>query len=124
MWNRIKENSIVLFIILATVIAAVLLQRFSFQSYSRYASDTLHYEKAVVVEVSDESLEYDEGLEIYLGTQELKVEMLDGEEEGSIIDVTNYLTQTHNVYAEEGTKLIINADRPDNIDPYYTVYNY
>ena len=111
MWNRIKENSIVLFIILATVIAAVLLQRFSFQSYSRYASDTLHYEKAVVVEVSDESLEYDEGLEIYLGTQELKVEMLDGEEEGSIIDVTNYLTQTHNVYAEEGTKLIINADR-------------
>ena len=26
MWNRIKENSIVLFIILATVIAAVLLQ--------------------------------------------------------------------------------------------------
>lgn len=104
MWNRIKENSIVLFIILATVIAAVLLQRFSFQSYSRYASDTLHYEKAVVVEVSDESLEYDEGLEIYLGTQELKVEMLDGEEEGSIIDVTNYLTQTHNVYAEEGTK--------------------
>ena len=109
MWNRIKENSIVLFIILATVIAAVLLQRFSFQSYSRYASDTLHYEKAVVVEVSDESLEYDEGLEIYLGTQELKVEMLDGEEEGSIIDVTNYLTQTHNVY---------------DIDPYYTVYNY
>lgn len=124
MWNRIKENSIVLFIILATVIAAVLLQRYSFQSYSRYASDTLHYEKAVVVEVSDEDLEYDDGLEIYLGTQELKVEMLDGEEKGSTIEVTNYLTQTHNVYAEEGTKLIINADRPDNIDPYYTVYNY
>ena len=107
MWNRIKENSIVLFIILATVIAAVLLQRFSFQSYSRYASDTLHYEKAVVVEVSDESLEYDEGLEIYLGTQELKVEMLDSEEEGSIIDVTNYLTQTHNCIGRgKGVKAI------------------
>ena len=56
MWNRIKENSIVLFIILATVIAAVLLQGYSFQSYSRYASDTLHYEKASVVEVSSEEL--------------------------------------------------------------------
>ena len=124
MWNRIKENSIVLFIILATVIVTVLLQNFSFQSYSRFSSDTLHYEKAVVVEVSDESLEYDEGLEIYLGTQDLKVEMLDGEEEGSVLEVTNYLTQTHNVYAQEGTKLIINADRPENADPYYSVYNF
>lgn len=124
MWNRIKENSIVLFIILATVIVTVLLQNYGFQAYSRYSSDTLHYEKAVVVEVSAENVEYDEGLEIYLGTQELRVEMLDGEEKGSIIEVTNYLSQTHNVYAREGMKLIINADRPENTEPYYTVYNY
>nr|WP_207750748.1 YibE/F family protein [Faecalicatena contorta] len=112
-------------IILATVLATLLLQKYSFQSYSRFASDTLHYEKAVVVEVSAENITYDEGLEIRLGTQEMKVEMLDGEETGEIIDVTNYLTQTHNVYAKEGTKLIINADRPEEgVGPYYTVYNY
>ena len=85
MWNRIKENSIVLFIILATVIVTVLLQNYGFQAYSRYSSDTLHYEKAVVVEVSAENVEYDEGLEIYLGTQELRVEMLDGEEKAVIL---------------------------------------
>lgn len=124
MKNRIRENSIVLFIILATVIAVVVFQKTGFRSYSRYASDTLHYEKAVAVEVSDEDLEYDKELRIYLGTQELKVKMLDGKEKGNIIEVTNYLTQTHNVYVKEGTKLIINADRPDNTEPYYTVYNY
>lgn len=125
MWNRIKENGIVLLIITVTVLVTVLLQNFSFQSYSRFSSDTLHYEKAVVVEVLSEELEYDENLEITLGTQELQVEMLDGEEEGNILEVTNYLTQTHNVYAEKGTKLIINADRPEgDVEPYYTVYNY
>ena len=125
MWNRIKENGIVLLIITVTVLVTVLLQNFSFQSYSRFSSDTLHYEKAVVVEVLSEDLEYDKNLEITLGTQVLQVRMLNGEEEGNTLEVTNYLTQTHNVYAEKGTKLIINADRPEgDVEPYYTVYNY
>lgn len=125
MWNRIKENAIVLLIIAVTVVVTVLLQNFGFQSYSRFASDTLHYERAVVVEVLSEDLEYDENLEITLGTQVLQVRMLNGEEEGNTLEVTNYLTQTHNVYAEEGSRLIINADRPEgDVEPYYTVYNY
>ena len=125
MWNRIKENAIVLLIIAVTVLVTVLLQNFGFQSYSRFASDTLHYERAVVVEVLSEDLEYDKNLEITLGTQVLQVRMLNGEEEGNTLEVTNYLTQTHNVYAEEGTRLIINADRPEgDVEPYYTVYNY
>ena len=125
MWNRIKENAIVLLIIAVTVVVTVLLQNFGFQSYSRFASDTLHYERAVVVEVLSEDLEYDKNLEITLGTQVLQVRMLNGEEEGNTLEVTNYLTQTHNVYAEEGTRLIINADRPEgDVEPYYTVYNY
>lgn len=125
MWNRIKENAIVLLIIAVTVLVTVLLQNFGFQSYSRFASDTLHYERAVVVEVLSEDLEYDKNLEITLGTQVLQVRMLNGEEEGNTLEVTNYLTQTHNVYAEEGSRLIINADRPEgDVEPYYTVYNY
>ena len=125
MWNRIKQIGIVLLIIALTVLVTVFLQNFCFKSYSRYASDTLHYEKAVVVEVLSEDLEYDENLKITLGTQELQVRMLDGEEKGKTLEITNYLTQTHNVYAENGTKLIINADRPEgDVEPYYTVYNY
>lgn len=122
--NKIKENIVVLGIIVLTIIMILLFQAVGFQSYSRYSTDTLHYEKASVVEVSSEELEYDEELGMYLGSQELEVEMLDGEEKGEIISVTNYLTKTHSVYAEEGTKIIISADRPEGTEPYYSVYNY
>ena len=45
-----------------------------------------------------------------------------GNEKGSIIEVTNYLTKTHSVYAKENMRLIINVDTPDDIEPYYTVF--
>ena len=38
--------------------------------------------------------------------------------------MTNYLTDTHNILAEEGSKVIICVDAPDGVEPYYTVYNY
>ena len=76
------------------------------------------------MEVSSENLEYDEELGLYLGNQILKVEITGGEQKGEIIEVSNYLTKTHNVYAQNGMKLIINADTPKNAEPYYTVYNY
>ena len=94
------------------------------KSYSRYSTDSLHYEQGKVVEVSSENLEYDEELGLYLGNQILKVEITGGEQKGEIIEVSNYLTKTHNVYAQNGMKLIINADTPKNAEPYYTVYNY
>lgn len=75
MVNKIKENIVVLGIIVLTIIMILLFQAVGFQSYSRYSTDTLHYEKASVVEVSSEELEYDEELGMYLGSQELEVEM-------------------------------------------------
>lgn len=41
------------------------------------------------MEISNENIEYDEGLKLYLGTQDLKVKMTEGNEKGSIIEVTN-----------------------------------
>ena len=64
------------------------------------------------MEVSSENLEYDEELGLYLGNQILKVEITGGEQKGEIIEVSNYLTKMHNVYAQNGMKLIINADTP------------
>lgn len=124
MWNKIKENGIVLAVIVLSVAAVILFQLFGVKSYSRYSTDSLHYEQGKVVEVSSENLEYDEELGLYLGNQILKVEITGGEQKGEIIEVSNYLTKTHNVYAQNGMKLIINADTPKNAEPYYTVYNY
>lgn len=124
MLGKIKENKIVLGIIFLTILLVMLLQNFGYQSYARYVTDTLHYEQGIVVEISDSELHYDEELKIYLGTQNLKVQMTEGSEKGSVIEVTNYLTKTHNVLAKQNMSLIINADRPEQVEPYYTVYNY
>lgn len=124
MLGKIKENKIVLGIIFLTILLVMLLQNFGYQSYARYVTDTLHYEQVIVVEISDSELHYDEELKIYLGTQNLKVKMTEGNEKGTVIEVTNYLTKTHNVLAKQNMSLIINVDRPEQVEPYYTVYNY
>ena len=76
--RKIKDNSIVLAIILLSLILILFLQKFGYKSYSRYVSDTLHYNQGIVVEISNENIEYDEGLKLYLGTQDLKVKMTEG----------------------------------------------
>ena len=86
MWNKIKENGIVLAVIVLSVAAVILFQLFGVKSYSRYSTDSLHYEQGKVVEVSSENLEYDEELGLYLGNQILKVEITGGEQKGEIID--------------------------------------
>ena len=124
MLRKIKQNYIVLILIFLSVLTILILQNFGFKSYSRYSTDTLHYDKGVVVEISNEDIEYDKELKIYLGSQDLKIKMSEGIQKGKIIEVTNYLTKTHNVHAKIHMPLIINIDQPDNIEPYYTVYNY
>ena len=76
------------------------------------------------MEISNEEIEYDENLKLYLGTQDLKVKMIEGDEKGSTIEVTNNITKTHNVVAKPNMPLIINVDTPEELEPYYTVYNY
>ena len=124
MLRKIKQNYIVLILIFLSVLTILILQNFGFKSYSRYSTDTLHYDKGVVVEISNEDIEYDKELKIHLGSQDLKIKMSEGIQKGKIIEVTNYLTKTHNVHAKIHMPLIINIDQPDNIEPYYTVYNY
>lgn len=124
MREKIKNNYIVLSIIILTVFLTVTFQKVGMKEYARFNTETIHYEKGTVVDVSAENLEYDDMLKLHLGTQELKVKLLEGQEKGKEIEVTNYLTNTHSVYAEKGTKLIIEADRPENLESYYTVYNY
>lgn len=122
--RKIKDNSIVLAIILLSLILILFLQKFGYKSYSRYVSDTLHYNQGIVVEISNENIEYDEGLKLYLGTQDLKVKMTEGNEKGSIIEVTNYLTKTHSVYAKENMHLIASKFLKHNLRILITIYQF
>ena len=57
MLRKIKQNYIVLILIFLSVLTILILQNFGFKSYSRYSTDTLHYDKGVVVEISNEDIE-------------------------------------------------------------------
>lgn len=76
------------------------------------------------MEVIDEQITYDKELKIYLGTQDLKVKMTEGESKGKTIEVTNYITKVHQVIAKNNMSLIINIDSPTSVKPFYSVYNY
>lgn len=94
------------------------------KDYSRINNSTTNYVSAKVIDISQNDIEYNEQLDIYLGQQVIKVQILEGKTKGKEIELVNYLTSTHNVLVKKGTKVIITADEPEGIEAYYTLYNY
>ena len=112
---RLLPYGIVLVVILLLVIMPQ--ENADFRSL---VSNGISYQRGTVVQVLSQSLEESPLGSGMLGSQDLAVRLRDGSE----IQVTNYLTDTHNILAEEGSKVIICVDAPDGVEPYYTVYNY
>lgn len=122
--KELKENKIVIIVILLTMIVSLLFNNYLKKDYSRVNNDTTDFVKGEVVEVTSSSIEYDEELKINLGKQVVKVEILAGKNKGKTVTMDNYLTAAHNIEVKVRTKVIISADEPDGIDAYYTVYNF
>lgn len=112
---RLLPYGIVLVVILLLVIMPQ--ENADFQSL---VSSGISYQRGTVIQVLSQSLEESPLGSGMLGSQDLAVRLRDGSE----IQMTNYLTDTHNILAEEGSKVIICVDAPDGVEPYYTVYNY
>ena len=112
---RLLPYGIVLVVILLLVIMPQ--ENADFQSL---VSSGISYQRGTVIQVLSQSLEESPLGSGMLGSQDLAVRLRDGSE----IQVTNYLTDTHNILAEEGSKVIICVDAPDGVEPYYTLYNY
>ncbi len=89
--------------------------------FQTMVNDTITYETGVVLEVSEESLSPSplKGGQ-QLGTQELQIRLSDGQ----VVAVTNYLTDTHNVQASAGMRVVVCVDAPEGVPSYYTLYNY
>lgn len=108
-------------LLVMAAIAVMILKPVTGSEYRRYATDTIHYERAKVLEIVSEELELSSlGTDQQLGTQRIRVRLSEGTE----VELNNYLTETHNVLAAEGQNIIVCVDAPENTDPYYTVYNY
>lgn len=124
MMKEIKKYKIVVIIIIATILCSLLFQKYLMKDYSRINNSTIDYVSAKVVEITSSELNYDDSLGINLGLQKIKVELLEGKNKGNTISLNNYLTSTHHVEVSKGTKIIITADEPNEIEPYYTVYSF
>lgn len=120
----LKKQKIVLMIMLLTIIFSTIFQNFLVKSYSRVNSSTVDFVSGEVLDIEKNDIEYDENLKIYLGHQVLNVRILEGENKGDEIVLDNYLTAAHNVHVTKGAKVIITADEPEGVEPYYTVYQF
>ncbi len=115
----------VLLFAVSFILTIVLFDWNSINSYKKYNSDSLHYVKGKVISISREDLEQDSAdSTLYLGEQEITVEILEGDKKGEQVEITNNLTQVHNIRVSVGQKIIVCADTPENAEPYYTVFNY
>lgn len=124
MIKQLKENKVVLIIMILTMLFSLLFNKFYKKEYSRVNNSANYYISAKVTKVKSNTLTYDEKLKLNLGQQNIEVEFLEGKHKGERVEINNYVTAVHNVVVKEGTKIIVNADEPENIEPYYTVYQY
>lgn len=89
--------------------------------FQTLTTDSITYEPGRVQAVLEENLSEStlKGGQM-LGSQTLEVAL----DSGETVQLDNHLTDTHNVLAEEGTRVIVCVDAPENVEPYYTLYNY
>lgn len=122
--KRLFEGLIIIAILLSMV---AMVFYFSKQelSYKTYDTSTLHYVRGTVSEVTDQNITYSGADGEYItGIQQIKVKINEGELKGETVDIKNYITVQHNVVVNEGRRVIVCADTPQNAEPYFTLYNY
>ncbi|MDO5402266.1 MAG: YibE/F family protein [Eubacteriales bacterium] len=122
MKQSVRYISGILFLIVYVVLIYVVNRgNASFQAVSAG-----NYVSGVVVSVIEDNTEpdyeYSEGLR--LGSQKLKIKMTGGKHKGEIHEVTNSLSALYNVYAKEGTKVMLLVTEQTNGSYNVSVYSY
>ena len=126
MLKKLSRTDIVItWLIGAFILCTTLLNNTFKDDFKKYDNSTLSYEKARVISVIKENLEEEQiSNRRYSGIQELEVELLTGELKGEKAEVTNYITQKHNVVAKEGKEIMVCVDRPSEDFYKVSIYNY
>lgn len=123
--NKQSLECILIALVLLSVVVMVLVFSKVNYSYKMYDTDTLHYVKGTVTKVVDQNITYSgSGGEYITGVQHIKVKIREGELKGQTVEIKNYITVQHNIVVNEGRRVIVCADTPDNAEPYFTLYNY
>lgn len=107
-WN----GNVKVVLVLLVIVSCMVFTKVKVDTYRRYESSTSSYEKAEVIQVIENNVELDERTkEYYVGSQELLVKLKTGAQKNSQIQVTNYLTASHNVYTSEGSRVIVDCSQ-------------
>lgn len=110
---------------IAFLVAISLFDWNQINQYTMYNTQSIHYVKGRVVQITSEVLEQDSvDSSLYLGEQKIVVELLEGDQKGQEIEIDNSLSKVHNIRVTNNQKVIVCADTPENAEPYYTVFNY
>lgn len=90
----------------------------------RNGEKNISYYHGKAIEIIEDNVQMDKKTEgILRGSQKVKVEITNGKYKGKVIVLDNYISALYNVYAKEGTSLIIRISK--NIEgESYTIYNY
>lgn len=91
--------------------------------WERWNNENLSYVKADVVKIYEEEIEEQYG-SLKLGYQIVELELKSGEYKGEKLKLENNLSTGHSIYVKEGDSVIVLADHPKNVEPYYSIYNY
>lgn len=117
--SNLSRRIFAAFVLIITIVLALLPQ--NERLFSGLSSDSISYERGIVTAVLEENLTPSDlkGGQM-LGDQIVAISMNNGE----TVQVTNYLTDTHNILAEEGLRVVVCVDAPQGVEPYYTLYQY
>ncbi|MSS62385.1 YibE/F family protein [Velocimicrobium porci] len=121
-WNRDTKIKTVTLII--TVLLVIVTIKFIDTEGLRNTEKNISYYHGKAIEIIEDNVEEDEKTEgVLRGSQKVKVEITSGEHKGEVAVLDNYISALYNVYAKEGTPLIIRASK-DTSGVTYTIYNY
>lgn len=119
----------ILSIFLLLLIFALFLRSFNssnpISTNNKNGKSSVNYEKAEVLQVESETVTTNDKIGgVKYGSQKLKIEILTGEHKGTIKTIQNYLSESHNIYAKAGMKIIVDIETANPNAYEVTVYSY
>lgn len=123
--NRINKTTwikLITFLVAILIIGVLILSIDS--SDIRSEEKNIRYDKGVVEKVLSDNTQKDSATEgIRRGSQVLQVKMANGPYKGQVVTMDNYLSTQFNVYAKEGTRIMVRVTVYEE-GPNFSVYNY
>jgi uncharacterized membrane protein len=112
-------------LVLTALIASYLTWRALPVRYEMYDTETISFVRGVVTQVNRDETEESADMPGWrLGVQNITVRLTGGEDAGTEVTFDNYLSTTHAVVASAGLRVIVKADQPEGVAPYYSLYQY